>query len=57
MIEGSVRKCRAERAELRPALRGPGHSRDGLSSATAAVAEWLGPFAVSIIERRVEHEL
>jgi hypothetical protein len=38
-------------------LWGPGHSRDGLSSATAAVAEWLGPFAVSIIERREEHEL
>jgi hypothetical protein len=35
MIEGSARKCRAERAEQRPALRAPVIPR----------TEWLGPFS------------
>jgi hypothetical protein len=40
IINGSARKCRAERAELRPALRAP-----------VIPAEWLGPFC-----RWEEHE-
>ena len=52
MIEGSVRKCRAEGPNYVPLCGAPVISVDGLSSATATVAKCLGPFCRYAGKRR-----